>query len=29
LKALRDSTNPQAQFLWAIFRDAFHYIAVH
>ncbi len=23
------STNPQAQFLWAIFRDAFHYIAVH
>jgi 3-hydroxyacyl-CoA dehydrogenase len=29
MKALRDSTNPQAQFLWAIFRDAFHYIAVH
>jgi 3-hydroxyacyl-CoA dehydrogenase len=29
LKALHDSTNPQAQFLWAIFRDAFHYIAVH
>jgi len=28
-KALRDSTNPQGQFLWAIFRDAFHYIAVH
>ena len=28
-KAMRDSTNPQAQFLWAIFRDAFHYIAVH
>ncbi|MFL6707257.1 MAG: 3-hydroxyacyl-CoA dehydrogenase/enoyl-CoA hydratase family protein, partial [Massilia sp.] len=28
-KALRESTNPQAQFLWAIFRDAFHYIAVH
>jgi 3-hydroxyacyl-CoA dehydrogenase len=29
IKALHDSTNPQAQFLWAIFRDAFHYIAVH
>jgi 3-hydroxyacyl-CoA dehydrogenase len=29
MKALRDSTHPQAQFLWAIFRDAFHYIAVH
>jgi 3-hydroxyacyl-CoA dehydrogenase len=28
-KALRESTNPQAQFLWAIFRDVFHYIAVH
>jgi 3-hydroxyacyl-CoA dehydrogenase len=28
-KAMRESTNPQAQFLWAIFRDAFHYIAVH
>ncbi|MFL6674758.1 MAG: 3-hydroxyacyl-CoA dehydrogenase/enoyl-CoA hydratase family protein [Massilia sp.] len=28
-KALRESTNPQAQFLWAIYRDAFHYIAVH
>jgi 3-hydroxyacyl-CoA dehydrogenase len=28
-KAMRTSTNPQAQFLWAIFRDAFHYIAVH
>ena len=28
-KALRESTNPQGQFLWAIFRDAFHYIAVH
>ena len=27
--ALHDSTNPQAQFLWAIFRDAFHYIAIH
>ena len=27
MKALRESKNPQAQFLWAIFRDAFHYIA--
>lgn len=29
MQALHDSTNPQGQFLWAIFRDAFHYIAVH
>ena len=29
MKALHDSSNPQAQFLWAIFRDVFHYIAVH
>jgi 3-hydroxyacyl-CoA dehydrogenase len=29
MKTLHESTNPQAQFLWAIFRDAFHYIAVH
>ncbi|HJW53740.1 MAG TPA: 3-hydroxyacyl-CoA dehydrogenase family protein, partial [Burkholderiaceae bacterium] len=29
MKALRESTHPQAQFLWSIFRDAFHYIAVH
>ena len=29
MKALRESTNPQAQFLWSIFRDAFHYIAIH
>ena len=29
MKALRESTHPQAQFLWAISRDAFHYIAVH
>jgi 3-hydroxyacyl-CoA dehydrogenase len=29
MKALRESTNPQAQFLWSIFRDTFHYIAVH
>lgn len=27
LAALRASDNPQAQFLWAIFRDSFHYIA--
>ena len=27
--ALRASAHPQAQFLWAIFRDVFHYIAVH
>jgi 3-hydroxyacyl-CoA dehydrogenase len=29
LKLLRESTNPQARFLWAILRDAFHYGAVH
>jgi 3-hydroxyacyl-CoA dehydrogenase len=29
MKTLRESTNKQAQFLWAIFRDAFHYIAIH
>ena len=29
MKALHDASNPQAQFLWAIFRDVFHYIAVH
>lgn len=27
--ALRNSEHPQAQFLWAIFRDVFHYCAVH
>ena len=26
---LRASSHPQAQFMWAIFRDIFHYIAVH
>ena len=26
---LRASAHPQAQFLWAIFRDLFHYCAVH
>ena len=29
LKLLRESDNPQAQFLWSIFRDVFHYIAIH
>ncbi len=29
LKLLRESGNPQAQFLWAILRDSFHYAAVH
>ncbi|WP_454730916.1 MULTISPECIES: 3-hydroxyacyl-CoA dehydrogenase/enoyl-CoA hydratase family protein [Cupriavidus] len=29
IKLLRESTNPQAQFLWAVFRDVFHYIAVY
>lgn len=27
--ALRASAHPQAQFLWAIFRDTFHYSAFH
>ncbi|MBI3716786.1 MAG: 3-hydroxyacyl-CoA dehydrogenase/enoyl-CoA hydratase family protein [Betaproteobacteria bacterium] len=27
--ALRASAHPQAQFLWAIYRDVFHYIGVH
>ena len=26
---LRASAHPQAQFMWAIFRDLFHYVAVH
>ncbi|MDQ6680985.1 MAG: 3-hydroxyacyl-CoA dehydrogenase/enoyl-CoA hydratase family protein, partial [Pseudomonadota bacterium] len=29
LKLLHDSKNPQAQFVWAILRDSFHYAAVH
>ncbi len=29
LKLLRESSHPQAQFLWAILRDSFHYAAVH
>ena len=28
LKGLRESTNPQAQFVWAILRNGFHYAAV-
>ncbi len=28
MTALRTSNHPQAQFLWAIFRDLFHYCAV-
>lgn len=26
---LRDCSHPQAQFLWAVFRDVFHYAAFH
>ena len=29
LKLLRESSNPQAQFLWALLRNGFHYAAVH
>ncbi|SEP39036.1 3-hydroxyacyl-CoA dehydrogenase/enoyl-CoA hydratase family protein [Nitrosovibrio sp. Nv6] len=29
LAALRLNPHPQAQFLWAIFRDLFHYCAIH
>ena len=29
IKLLRESSNPQAQFLWAILRDSFHYAATH
>ena len=29
LAGLRNSPHPQAQFLWAVFRDAFHYCALH
>ena len=29
LAALRASSHPQAQFLWAVFRDVFHYCALH
>ncbi|WP_425330980.1 3-hydroxyacyl-CoA dehydrogenase/enoyl-CoA hydratase family protein [Allopusillimonas ginsengisoli] len=29
LAALHDSDHPQAQFLWSVLRDSFHYSAVH
>jgi 3-hydroxyacyl-CoA dehydrogenase len=29
ISKLRESTNPQAQFLWSIYRDVWHYCAVH
>jgi 3-hydroxyacyl-CoA dehydrogenase len=29
MKLLRESSNPQAQFLWALLRDSFHYGATH
>lgn len=29
LRLLRESSHPQAKFLWSILRDAFHYCAVH
>lgn len=29
LEQLRNNKHPHAQFLWAIFRDVFHYIALH
>jgi 3-hydroxyacyl-CoA dehydrogenase len=29
LQALRESKQPQAQFVWALLRDTFHYAAVH
>ncbi|ARP88284.1 3-hydroxyacyl-CoA dehydrogenase [Bordetella genomosp. 9] len=29
LRALRESSHPQGQFLWALLRDTFHYAAVH
>ncbi|HEY5993968.1 MAG TPA: 3-hydroxyacyl-CoA dehydrogenase/enoyl-CoA hydratase family protein, partial [Gallionellaceae bacterium] len=29
LAGLHDSPHPQAQFLWAVFRDVFHYCAQH
>jgi 3-hydroxyacyl-CoA dehydrogenase len=29
LKLLRESTHPQAQFVWALLRNGFHYAAVH
>ncbi|WZH78630.1 3-hydroxyacyl-CoA dehydrogenase/enoyl-CoA hydratase family protein [Alcaligenes sp. SDU_A2] len=29
LRLLRESSHPQAQFVWAVLRDTFHYSAVH
>ena len=29
LAGLRSNQHPQAQFLWAVFRDVFHYCALH
>lgn len=29
LKALHDSDHPQAQFVWSVLRDTFHYAAYH
>jgi len=29
LELLRSTDDPQAQFLWAIYRDIFHYCAIH
>ena len=29
LRLLRETDHPQAQFLWSIFRDVFHYVGVH
>ncbi len=29
LQALHDCSHPQARFVWAVLRDAFHYSAVH
>lgn len=29
LQALRESSHPQAKFVWAVLRDTFHYAAVH
>ena len=29
LELLRSTDDPQAKFLWAIYRDVFHYIALH
>jgi 3-hydroxyacyl-CoA dehydrogenase len=29
LAGLRNSAHPQAQFLWAVFRDVFHYSAIY